>query len=418
MQNQVSISIYHDTRRKKANNKFPIKLRVFTKHPRKQMFYPTKFEFDKEEFKKIWLNIKPRKDHKDIKLELQAIEHKAVQIAESLKSFNFTAFEDKLFGTAEPLRELKDVLTVFKENAEDKLISGAVSTAEKYERTLINIRKFLRYKGKKDTALEFQAITKNFLEKYERYFISNVGLSIPTVSIDLRNIRAIYRIGIKRGYVTAELYPFGTDEDKYTIKRGGKVNKALTKDQIELLKKGVPQDEAQALAKDFWFFSYYSFGMNIRDILELKHTSVNGKAFSYIRTKTKTTKKQVSIKEVPLTQNHLEIIGRRKIETSTYLFGVLNDDLTPVERHNKVKNFNKYINKHFRRFAIAAGLEKEIASQLGTYHSRHTFTTLALKAGNSLALISEILHDGNIQTTQAYINSFSKDTYVDLANSL
>ena len=44
MEQECFISIYLDTRRSKANGKFPVKLRVFTPHPRKQKLYNTFYE--------------------------------------------------------------------------------------------------------------------------------------------------------------------------------------------------------------------------------------------------------------------------------------------------------------------------------------------------------------------------------------
>jgi hypothetical protein len=45
MNNRVFVSLYLDERRAKANGKFPLKLRVFTKSPRKQKLYNTVYEF-------------------------------------------------------------------------------------------------------------------------------------------------------------------------------------------------------------------------------------------------------------------------------------------------------------------------------------------------------------------------------------
>ena len=189
-------------------------------------------------------------------------------------------------------------------------------------------------------------------------------------------------------------------------------------DNIKLLWQTEPQDEAQAKAKDFWFFSYYAYGMNTRDVCELKHSSINNENIFYERAKTKSTKKNQTIKQVPITSSLRNIINRRKSIDSKFLFGVLNEKDSPLVIHNKIKLFNNFINNHFRKFAAHAGIDKHLAEEIGTYHARHSFATIAIRNKNSFELISEILHDGNLKTTQNYINSFPKESYTELSQGL
>ncbi|WP_438710707.1 hypothetical protein ACSTS3_18495 [Aquimarina muelleri] len=93
MTKEYSISISLDKRRAKANGKFPLRLRVFVSNPRKQKLYPTTFDFTEKEFKSIWETTKPRKEHKDVKLRLQAIENKANEVASKIVPFSFSQFE-------------------------------------------------------------------------------------------------------------------------------------------------------------------------------------------------------------------------------------------------------------------------------------------------------------------------------------
>ena len=95
MKNEVFISIYLDTRREKANGKFPVKLRVFTPLPRKQKLYKTFYNFTESEFDAVWISPKTKTEHKAIKHELQLIEKKAVEISDTLDIFTFEAFEKK-----------------------------------------------------------------------------------------------------------------------------------------------------------------------------------------------------------------------------------------------------------------------------------------------------------------------------------
>jgi hypothetical protein len=73
----VSVSIVLDRRYKKANNKFPVKLRIyqsFLKSRGKQKLYSTMFEFTESEFQSIWETTKPRKEHKEDRQKLLLLE--------------------------------------------------------------------------------------------------------------------------------------------------------------------------------------------------------------------------------------------------------------------------------------------------------------------------------------------------------
>ena len=74
MKRNYSISIYLDTRRAKKSVKYPLKLRVYTSNPSKQILYPTIFEFSVEEYTKILIEQKPL--FKETRLKINALENK------------------------------------------------------------------------------------------------------------------------------------------------------------------------------------------------------------------------------------------------------------------------------------------------------------------------------------------------------
>ncbi len=94
-----SISIYLDIRRKKENGKFPVKLRVYGANMKKRKLYSTKFNLTKNEFDSILGTSKPRKrEYKEIRLQLKALEAKANKIAEKIDYFSFDEFEKRMFS--------------------------------------------------------------------------------------------------------------------------------------------------------------------------------------------------------------------------------------------------------------------------------------------------------------------------------
>ena len=129
MNNNCTITIFLDTRREKANGKYPVKLRVFTQHPRIQKLYPTKYDLSKIEFERTWNTQRPRNEDKSTKLELQAILSRAQSIAKDLPTFSFEIFEKKL-----SMRKGDEVNVAFlyQESIEKLRKRGQIGTSNNY----------------------------------------------------------------------------------------------------------------------------------------------------------------------------------------------------------------------------------------------------------------------------------------------
>jgi site-specific recombinase XerD len=411
---RIFVSIALDKRRIKQNGKYPVKLQIFQPEPRRQKLYSTIFELTEKEYQSIWETRKPREEHKQTRKKLEALEAKAVKIVETLDPFTFETFEEKFFNAAKS--DYKNAFNIFDEIEKQKLEIGAISTAEKYRLAKTSLENFLKYKKQDSDKLTFDKITVQFLESYQSYCENVKKISAATIGIYLRNLRAVYRIGIKNGTASLDKYPFL--KENFSIPTSKKVNKALTETQLKQLWEAKPQTPEQARAKDFWFFSYFTFGMNTRDVCELKHSSLDSDSIQYVRAKTKYTKKERTVKQVPLTNSIRQIIERRRNPESVFLFGIIDEKDSPTLKHEKIRNFNKVVNQHFRTFAKAAGIDPSFAEQIGTYHARHSFATVSIRKGKSIALVSEILHDGNLKVTENYINSFPKEAFKELSNDL
>lgn len=411
---KISVSITLDTRWKTKDKKSVVKLQVYQPEPKKQKLYQTHFRLTKEEFKAAWKDRKVKDEFKILRKKLETLETKAQKTIDNLEVFSFESFEENFFNTAKS--DYKNAFHIFDEIEKQKLEIGAISTAEKYRLAKISLQNYLKKKKQDSENLTFDRVTVQFLESYQNYCENTKHLSAATIGIYVRNLRAVYNIGIKKGTARQDGYPFS--KDGYKIPSSKKVNKALTESQLKQLWDATPKTLEQARAKDFWFFAYFTFGMNTRDVCELKHSSIDNDSIQYIRAKTKNTKKERTIKQVPLTNSLRQIIERRRKLDSVFLFGIIDEKDSPGQRHEKIRNFNKVVNQHFRAFAKSAGIDPSFADQIGTYHARHSFATVSIRKGQSIALVSEILHDGNLKVTENYINSFPKEAFKDLSNML
>ena len=430
--NNVSVSLWLDKRRIKKGGRYPVKLRVFTAHPKKQMLYSIEYQCTEYEFAGAYQGVKAKIDCEGIREDLDSKLVQAKAVIKSMKQFSFDGFEREFFQ--KNIIDATNVFALFNEVIKQKLQMGAVSTAEKYTSAKRAVQKYLEYKsGKSESTqtskrnrmesldgkygkLSIDQVNAAFLSGFSNYCQSQCNSSVATVAIHLRNLRSVYQLAMLKNAIAPENYPFG--RLGFSIPSGDKVNKALTKDQLKLLWNTEPVNENQAKAKDFWFFSYYSYGMNTKDICELKYTKLENDSFEYVRAKTRTTRIKEKKNVVPLTQSMKQIIERRKVSNSEFVFGIISGKDNPKQKHEKIKRFNNAINKHFREYALFAGIDPALAKELGTYHARHSFATIAVRAGVSIALFSEILHDGNLEVTQGYLDTFKNEDYKKLSSGM
>lgn len=408
MQTDIHISIYLDTRRLKKNGKYPVKLRVFVPYPREQKFYNISFEYTQEEFENIWETKKPKKEYKDDNIRLNAILTKANNIASSLDFFTTKEFES-IFFSNKTLNK-NDIAYYYEMYIHKLKENKQIGTASNYELSLKSLKS---YYGKE--IIPFQVITPSWLERYERYMIEEKNLSQTTVGIYLRPLRAIFNNAIEDKTIKMDLYPFG--KRKYIIPAPKSVKKALNKKLLSVLFNSNPKIPEQETAKDFWFFSYICYGMNIKDIIHLKISNIQNDMLTFKRAKTSRTSKNHLPQSIPLHAHALKVIekyGNMNGKPDDYIFNIINKNQTPEEQHDKVKNFTRLINQHILNLAKSCGIEEKIS----TYWARHTFATNAIIQGESMEFVSEALQHSNLTTTRGYFAGFENEKKKEISDKL
>jgi site-specific recombinase XerD len=415
MNDQPVISLFLDTRRaKKKSGKYPVKLRVFTSAPRIQKLYNTKFEFTEKEFESIYLSKKPRTEHKEIRLQLQAIEHKAIDTAKELKPFTFEQFEKRLFRKAS---DGENIFYQYLQTIEHLKKQGQIGTANTYELSLKSIKEYCKHlKGKTPKDLSFYEVTPKWLQGYEKFMIDIKGRSITTVAIYLRALRALFNKTIHEGEIPSEIYPFG--KRKYQVPAVKRVKKALNKAELKMLFEAQPQTPEQTKAKDFWFFSYACYGMNIKDIALLKNKNIQGDKIVYYRAKTiRTSKANLEPIIVHLNDFTKYIIEKYRTGNNapeSLVFDIVNENEDLQVQHNKSKNFTRFINQNLKKLAEKNGITGEIS----TYWARHSFATNAIRNGVSIELVSTMLDHSDVKVTKGYFAGYEEETLKELMGKL
>lgn len=393
------ISMYLDIRRAKKNGRYPVKLRVFIPSTKTQKLYATTFDYTEKEFESIWETVKPRKEHVQERMKLQAIETKALEVADTLAKFSFESFESLLFSNKK--KERGDIISYYNSAIEQYKRNNQIGTASSYE---LSLKSLLDFHNKE--TFHFYDVTPQWLKDYEVYMIEKKQRSRTTVGIYLRPLRAIFNAALQNKAISKDDYPFG--KRKYVIPSPKGVKKALSKDQLKLLFEGTPSTPEQEKAKAFWFFSYSCNGMNFKDIANLRYKDISGDFITFLRSKTIHTNMDQAPTTVYLNEYAIGVIeryGNPSKHPDDYVFPIVDPGADPDKKHTQLKNFIRYINQHFVKYANALGIDEKVS----TYWARHSFATNAIRNGASMEYVSEALCHSNLKTTQNYFAGFEDE---------
>ncbi|QQL50010.1 tyrosine-type recombinase/integrase [Mucilaginibacter ginkgonis] len=403
------ISLWLDTRRKREDNIYPLRIQVF--YGRQKLFSVGK-NLSESDFQNSYKTLKPKGEYlKTLKIELSALEAKANEVAESISHFTFEKFEELLFAST--YLEL-NVIDRYQAYIDELIKTDQVGTASSYSCSINSIKSFY-FEGKKNSGgiIPFDVITPSFLHKYEQWFTGK-GKSRTSVGIYLRPLRKIFNVAIEDKIIDKELYPF----KKYKIPTGKNTKKAIeTNDLKKLFELDLSHNVYQQKARAFWFFSYQCNGMNIRDISELQIKNFHGTYFSFLRHKTKnTTKEDPKPIIVPITNFVKEMIeqyGKLTAKPNDYVFPIFKAGMNALEKHRTNQNFVRFINQHMAKIAE----QYKLNIKLGTMEARHTFTTMVTRK-QGLEFAQEALGHSTLSTTQNYWKGFENETKHEVADML
>ena len=413
-QMEYNTSLFLDTRRAKENGSFPIKLRVYSTQLQLKKLYATKYEMTIKEFHSIWETLKPRKENQETRDELQAILTRANEVCKTLQPFSFTQFEKRYLRNT---GEGNNIVYQYDSVIEKLNQNNCIGTASNYDLSLKSLLNFIEHsKGKRPVKVAFSEITPEWLQKYENYMVQVLGRSKTTVGIYLRPLRAVFNNAIAEKEIDFEIYPFGAK--KYQIPTGRNTKNALSQEDLKKLFDATPNTDEQAKAKDFWFFSYACNGMNIKDIALLKNEDLQDDKIIFHRAKTINTSKAdsrpITVYLNDFSKSIIKKYRNSEIKKVEYLFPILTNQETETLKHNKTKNFTKFINQNIKKLALSKGITGDIS----TYWARHSFATNSIRNGASMEFVMEALNHSNMKTTKGYFAGFEDKTKKEFMQKL
>ena len=315
-----------------------------------------------------------------------------------IKKFEALDMEITLDGLLERngKRIIITVSDYFRQQIERIKSIGKIGTAVKYENCLALLSKC------NPVNISFEQIDMNYLWNFETFLLGKDNTS-NSVATKFSVFKAAYNRAIADRVFEPKDNPFSRFKvGKYwkpTRKR------AITKEDVQKIKALELSENGNSLylklARDIFLFSYYSAGINFKDIATLKWNDIDNGRIYYQRHK---TSKEMSCCLTPEVQHIIDAHNNSAYNGEDYIFPILNRKKHRTEQQifNRIHKVLAKVNENLRLISKEIGLKNPIT----TYVARHTFATVLKRSGVNIAIISESLGHSDLATTQIYLDSF------------
>lgn len=384
-----------------ANGEHPLMLRL-TKN-RKRKYISLHFSLSP----KYWDSTKgkPKRNCPNGDKIMQLIEQKKKDLQEQVIDFK-TSDKDYTLHTLvnkAVKKAVKQTVSVYLDSYIEHLIAeNRIGNAKTFKELRTSLNNFC-----KSLDFYFVDIDVDWLKRYAHWMKTVKVYSANTIGIRFRSLRVLYNSAISDGLVKRSNYPF--DEFKVSQFREQTAKRSIAKQDVMRLMEFNVSDMCEHnyhvpflhLAKDLFLFSYFGCGINLTDILHLRHKDIREERVTFYRQK---TGKLISFQLQPIAIEIMEKYCKHPCEDEDYIFPVLkrNVHITANQQYGRVQKANKRINKYLKQIGEHLGF----SIPLTTYVARHTYATVLKRSGVNIAIISESLGHSDLATTQIYLDSF------------
>ena len=281
--------------------------------------------------------------------------------------------------------------------------AGKINTAIKYTATRTSLVKFHPAK------LRFEDITPNLLVDFET-FLRGEGNQSNSIATKFSVLKAVYNKAVADKIFLCKENPFVLYKvgQHWTQTR----KRAVHKEDIQRLIQAelpITKSPYTEFARDIFLFSYFSAGINFKDIATLRYNDMDEDRIFYRRHK---TGKAMTCRLHPQAKAIIARYAYSEAMQEDYIFPILDCHIHRTEQqiHNRVHKVLIHINRELKEWSKRLGLH----TPLTTYVARHTYATVLKRSGVSVALISESLGHSDLSTTQIYLDSF-ENSQIDAA---
>lgn len=388
----ASIWYYLDTRRRKTDGTFPLKIKIGL-NAKDGCLINLKISLREDQ----WENGEVVR-HPNRRFLNTYVKQRYLDITNSIFKLEITGAINRMSPVEikkyveSSLGAVADEAYTFSEHFE-RFISTREkeSTKDIYHQTLLKIELFSPGK------LAFSDINIIWLKGFEQ-FLKGQGLSVNSINLHIRNIRAVFNDAINEDKAEQNLYPFR----KFKLKSEETRKRSLTIDQLRAIRDWPCEPHEQQYI-DIFMLMFYLRGINMIDLAGL--TKIDNGRVEFRRAK---TGRLYSIKIEPEAE---AIIN--KYRGKNFLLNI-------NERYSNYKNYLHRMNRNLKEFGYTrvgkrGKKDKEGAFPfLSTYYTRHTWATLAAYLEIPKETIAAALGHGKKDVTDIYI-SFDQNK-IDEAN--
>lgn len=254
-----------------------------------------------------------------------------------------------------------------------------------YKRTMKRVEEY-------DSGATFETIDREWLDGYKKFFSKR--LKTNSISIDLRNIRAVFNRAIDDEIITK--YPFR----KLKIEQERVAIRDLTAKQIAEFRDCNISSWLE-IYRDLFMLDFYLCGINAIDLLTCKGLT-NGRFVG------KRAKTGVMI-DLPVEKEAMDIINKYKGEK--YL-------LSPMDNRNNYRSFEMIWNNNLKKIGKEEKVKDKVGKlrkiiyhplfgedfQMTTYVARYSFASIAASIGIDRETIALCLSHSWADVTDHYIN--------------
>ena len=249
--------------------------------------------------------------------------------------------------------------------------------------------------------MRFDELNSTCLYRFESY-LNNRGNCANSIATKFSILKAVYNKALKDGVFVCRENPFASYKPTYRCVSTRK--RAIRKEDVmALMETPLPETNSPytELARDLFLFSYFSAGINFKDIALLRCCDVVSGRIHYRRRK---TGKEMNCRLMPQAQSIIDKYMAAGKYGEDYIFPILDRAVhkTEIQIANRLHKVLAHINRELKNWGTHLGLP----TKLTTYVARHTFATVLKRSGVNIAIISESLGHSDLSTTQIYLDSF------------
>lgn len=398
-----TVKLYLDKRNRKGPE-YPVKISVYMNSVTK--YYPTEYKCSERDYQEICDTNCRNKKLREIRSNLADIITKIQEYLRSTDDISEAAL--KSLSQALPTKSTKN--SFFVDNVFywfDVKIKELENSGKSYGTTLAYLETKKFYASMLRTHnIPFSDITYTLLYSIE----TNASIKRSTVHKYARHLRTIYNM--VEDHIPRSVYPFG--KNKYLIPVSRKRKNSLSREEMNVLRSYKPVGKMEQEAYDYFMFSYYANGSNLKDIACLKWTDIKDNSYiEYYRQKTLYTSAEQEPIVVHLVDNLRQIIKRQGTLKSEYIFPILKPKVTQKELFHLVKITKDRINRQ-----LAAISRKCNISRISHSKARHTFANALRQSGVGISVIQELLNHSSESVTKHYIKSLEVPVRLEALKSL